>query len=83
MSGRLLAMPLIIINMGGEMAYILQQRLVAQKIPNSKSHKVLHDVIRTMYNKKFITDFPKKLRRSRRAEPIAKIADITVDVKAM
>ena len=55
MSGRLLAMPLLIINMGGEMAYILQQRLVAQKIPESKSFKVLHDVIRTMYNKKFIT----------------------------
>ena len=47
-------MPLLIINMGGEMAYILQQRLVAQKIPEAKSSKVLHDVIRTMYNKNFI-----------------------------
>ena len=34
------AMPLLVINMGGEMVYILQQRLQAQKIPPEKSEKV-------------------------------------------
>lgn len=35
----LYAMPLIIINMGGEMTYILEQRLRAQKISPEKSTK--------------------------------------------
>eukprot|EP00945_MAST-04E_sp_MAST-4E-sp1_P006119 g6119.t1 len=55
MAGTLMAMPCLIINMGGEMVYILHQRLAAQSIPKDKSHKVLHDVLKTMYNKKFIT----------------------------
>jgi len=33
MSSCLLAMPIIIINLGAEMAYILDQRLSAQKVP--------------------------------------------------
>ena len=52
----MLAMPLIVMNMGGEMVYILEQRLHAQKIPAEKTQKVLADVIRTMYSKKFITE---------------------------
>lgn len=56
MSGALLAMPMLVINMGGEMVYILEQRLRAQKIPQEKSRKVLSDVVKTMYNKKFITE---------------------------
>lgn len=39
MSGSLLAMPMLVINMGGEMVYILEQRLRAQNIPGDKSRK--------------------------------------------
>lgn len=52
----MLAMPMVVINMGGEMVYILEQRLSAQNIPREKSNKVLVDVIRTMYSAKFITE---------------------------
>lgn len=37
--GRLLAMPFLIINMGTEMLYILEQRLQAQSIASEKSRK--------------------------------------------
>ena len=36
----LLGMPLAVINLGGEMMYILEQRLIAQKIPAEKARKV-------------------------------------------
>lgn len=35
----LLGMPLLIINMGGEMMYILEQRLLAQAITRDKSKR--------------------------------------------
>ena len=50
------AMPLVVVNMGGEMVYILAQRLTAQNVPADKSKRVLQDVIRTMYNKMFIEE---------------------------
>ena len=50
------AMPILIVNMGGEMVYILAQRLQAQNVPPDKSRRVLQDVIRTMYNKMFIEE---------------------------
>lgn len=49
-------MPIIVINMGSEMVYILQQRLQAQKVSDDKSIKVLQDVIRAMYSPLFITE---------------------------
>jgi len=49
-------MPMLIVNMGGEMVYILEQRLHAQNVPLDKSKRVLQDVIRTMYNSKFIAE---------------------------
>jgi hypothetical protein len=36
----LFGMPLTVINLGGEMMYILEQRLIAQKIPPEKACKV-------------------------------------------
>ena len=36
------------------MVYILEQRLHAQNIPDKKSVRVLRDVVKTMYNPKFI-----------------------------
>merc|ERR1711920_756100 len=55
-SGQLMTMPVLIVNMGGEMVYILEQRLQAQKIPDAKGQKVLHDVVRTMYYPRFIEE---------------------------
>ena len=59
----MMGMPLLVINMGGEMIYILEQRLRAQSIPAEKSEKVLVDVVRTMYSKNFISElFNPKVR---------------------
>ncbi|OLP78090.1 Protein OSCP1 [Symbiodinium microadriaticum] len=54
--GALMAMPVLIVNMGGEMVYILAQRLQAQQIPSQKGQKVLCDVVRTMYYPRFIEE---------------------------
>lgn len=56
MAASLWAMPIIVINMGGEMVYILQQRLQAQKVADDKAVKVLQDVVRAMYSPLFITE---------------------------
>ncbi|CEM25755.1 unnamed protein product [Vitrella brassicaformis CCMP3155] len=47
---------MLILNMGGEMIYVLDQRLRAQSIPLAKSQKVLADVIKTMHFGKFIME---------------------------
>jgi len=49
-------MPLVLINMGGEMIYILDQRLHAQSVQDDKSKKVVDDVVRTMFNPKFVAE---------------------------
>ncbi|KAI4810750.1 protein OSCP1 isoform X1 [Pseudochaenichthys georgianus] len=54
MSSRTL--PLLFINLGGEMLYILDQRLRAQNIPADKAKKVMNDIISTMFNKKFLDE---------------------------
>jgi hypothetical protein len=56
MLGSQLAMPILVINMGGEMIYILQQRLMAQNIADEKARKVLEDVIKTMYTPVFLEE---------------------------
>lgn len=55
------AMPFVIVNLGGEMIYILEQRLRAQSIPPEKAVKVLHDVVKTMFSTKFIAEVPSPL----------------------
>uniref|UniRef100_A0A1I8HZG2 PI3K/PI4K domain-containing protein n=1 Tax=Macrostomum lignano TaxID=282301 RepID=A0A1I8HZG2_9PLAT len=50
------ALPVLFINMGGEMLYILDQRLHAQKIDNEKARKVLNDIVGTMFNKRFMEE---------------------------
>jgi len=52
----LYAMPLVVLNMGAEMVYILEQRLHAQKISHDKRTKVLVDVVKTMYSDRFVTE---------------------------
>ena len=54
MIGPLLCMPLLLVNMGGEMIYILDQRLVAQSIDRDKSSRVLSDVVKSMFNESFL-----------------------------
>ena len=56
MNGTLLAMPIIVLNMGGEMVYILHQRLQAQKVPDEKARKVLEDIVKTMYTPQFLSE---------------------------
>ena len=56
MAGSQFAMPIILFNMGGEMTYILQQRLFAQSVDDDKARKVLQDVIKAMYSPQFIVE---------------------------
>uniref|UniRef100_F7EN43 Organic solute carrier partner 1 n=1 Tax=Callithrix jacchus TaxID=9483 RepID=F7EN43_CALJA len=49
-------LPLLFLNLGGEMLYILDQRLRAQHIPGDKARKVLNDIISTMFNRKFMEE---------------------------
>lgn len=52
----MLAMPLLILNLGAEMVYILEQRLGAQRVQASKSSRVLLDVLKTMYSPSFVDE---------------------------
>ena len=49
-------LPFVIINLGGEMVYILEQRLRSQDITADKSQKVLQDIISSMLAPKFIEE---------------------------
>ena len=44
------ALPMLFYNLGGEMLYVLDQRLIAQNIPIEKAKRVLIDIMSTMYN---------------------------------
>ena len=50
------ALPLLIINLGGEMLYIIEQRLNAQNIGIEKSSKVLNDLIKSILDDKLIDE---------------------------
>lgn len=50
------SIPLLYLNLGGEMLYILDQRLRAQNIPQDKSKRVLHDILCHMLAKPFIVE---------------------------
>lgn len=52
----LLTMPLLVVNLGAEMVYILHQRLKAQCIAEDKAHMVLNDVVRTWFDNSFIEE---------------------------
>lgn len=52
----LTVLPFVILNLGGEMVYILDQRLRAQEIGQDRSQKVLQDVVKTMFSKKFVEE---------------------------
>ncbi|CAG9465403.1 unnamed protein product [Pedinophyceae sp. YPF-701] len=52
----LLAMPLIIVCLGGEMVYILDQRLRAQGIPDKKAAAVIDDLLRAMFRVELVDE---------------------------
>lgn len=54
--GSLYCMPILVLNLGGEMIYILNQRLQAQNIPREKAVKVLGDVMKHMYTQVFLDE---------------------------
>uniref|UniRef100_A0A8C2PUU1 Organic solute carrier partner 1a n=1 Tax=Cyprinus carpio TaxID=7962 RepID=A0A8C2PUU1_CYPCA len=49
-------LPLLIINLGGEMIYILDQRLRAQDDNDDKTQRVMNDIVATMFNKAFLEE---------------------------
>lgn len=59
MSANHLALPFLMLNLGGEMVYILNQRLVAQKIPKDKADKVRQDVVKHILEPSFVEDLMK------------------------
>eukprot|EP01064_Diplonema_japonicum_P011729 TRINITY_DN19176_c0_g1_i1.p1 TRINITY_DN19176_c0_g1~~TRINITY_DN19176_c0_g1_i1.p1 ORF type:complete len:396 (+),score=72.78 TRINITY_DN19176_c0_g1_i1:100-1287(+) len=54
-----MAIPFIHCNMGGEMVYILEQRLYSQKIRKDKIERVLTDIIKQLYNPKVFRELLK------------------------
>ena len=52
--GSLLAMPLVVVNLGVEMLYIIEQRLAAQKIPGSKAKLVIEDLTNALLNDQLV-----------------------------
>ncbi|XP_058264631.1 protein OSCP1a [Hemibagrus wyckioides] len=49
-------LPLLMINMGGEMLYILDQRLRAQNETDDKIQKVMNDIVGVMFSKAFLEE---------------------------
>lgn len=49
-------LPLLYLNLGGEMLYVIDQRLLAQSVPGAKAAKVLDDIAATMFNRKFLEE---------------------------
>nr|XP_019961968.1 PREDICTED: protein OSCP1-like isoform X2 [Paralichthys olivaceus] len=52
-------LPLVFINLGGEMIYILDQRLQAPNTSDDNSEKVMNDIVGTMFSKAFIDELLK------------------------
>lgn len=49
-------LPFVIINLGGEMVYILEQRLRSQDISSERSQKVIQDIVKSIFAPKFIEE---------------------------
>ncbi|XP_036949951.1 protein OSCP1a isoform X1 [Acanthopagrus latus] len=52
-------LPLVFINLGGEMLYILDQRLRAHNTSEDNSEKVMNDIVGTMFSKTFMEELLK------------------------
>lgn len=62
-----LVLPMVVLNMGGEMVNILHQRLHAQKVEEGKGRAVLRDVIFTMLSPEVLGNLCQVLVVSSRA----------------
>ncbi|XP_034245083.1 protein OSCP1, partial [Thrips palmi] len=49
-------LPMLLLNLGGEMVYILEQRLQAQRVPQEKADKVLLDICRLLLHDRFMVE---------------------------
>eukprot|EP00904_Undaria_pinnatifida_P009669 jgi/Undpi1/5832/HiC_scaffold_2.g01106.m1 len=54
--GSMLVLPMVVLNMGGEMINILRQRLDAQLVDEVKGDAVLRDVLSAMYAPEFVEE---------------------------
>lgn len=50
------ALPMLYFNLGGEMLYVLDQRLRAQNVEQMKGKKVMDDIVNTMFNSNFMEE---------------------------
>ena len=48
------ATPLLVLSLGGEMAYVLEQRLKAQQVEEAKKAVVLRDILQSLFNPAFL-----------------------------
>jgi hypothetical protein len=67
-----MCLPVVVCNLGSEMLYILEQRLRAQNITSDKSVKVLHDVVKSMFDRTFVAELfkPQELYTQRSTRQI-------------
>ena len=49
-------LPFLIINLGGEMAFIIDQRLRSQTVEKSRAQRVLQDIVKSMFEPKFMDE---------------------------
>lgn len=70
--GHLLAMPVVVLNMGIEMVFVLEQRLRAQSIAPDKARRVLVDVVRALLVPAFLREIfrPQVLYSSRQLRTV-------------
>ncbi|CAK9254384.1 unnamed protein product, partial [Sphagnum jensenii] len=54
------AFPFLYLNMSGEMIYIVEQRLTAQRIDRTKANKVLNDILMAIFSPKMIAEVFKR-----------------------
>lgn len=52
--GAMMTCPILLFNLGGEMIYILDQRLKAQNVAKDKAARILNDSVKTMFAQSFI-----------------------------
>lgn len=56
-------MPFVVVNLGAEMVFILEQRLRAQSVEGDKAQKVLQEILKFMFNKSFLEELFKPQER--------------------
>jgi hypothetical protein len=49
-------LPFVVLLLGGEMIYILDQRLRSQDVPKERASRVLQDIVKSMLNKQFVSE---------------------------